>query len=185
MRNTPHTLIYPHSPLGCALWSMICALCSVLCALSSSSLLQVEHKRTNIERERPLAVQQYTALIAVNYAAREKGITRHENAAAALHKCPEIALVHVEVIVSSLSTLHSPPLSSPPSALCPLPSLLFLPLSSLLFKFSVFSPSIIPFVSPHHFSAFNNKTGQESWDCVCMDWDCWRLSVSIESPPHK
>lgn len=35
---------------------------------------QVEHRRTNIERTRPLAVQQYSSLIAVNYAAREKGM---------------------------------------------------------------------------------------------------------------
>jgi nucleotidyltransferase/DNA polymerase involved in DNA repair len=37
-------------------------------------------------------------LIAVNYAARGKGITRHMRVAEAKHKCPELVLVHVETI---------------------------------------------------------------------------------------
>ena len=39
-------------------------------------------------------VQQWNGLIAVNYPAREFGITRHESPAEALKKCPNIMLVH-------------------------------------------------------------------------------------------
>jgi hypothetical protein len=38
---------------------------------------QVEHRRLKIPSSQPLAVQQWEGLIAVNYAARAKGITRH------------------------------------------------------------------------------------------------------------
>jgi hypothetical protein len=38
---------------------------------------QVEHRRLKIPNSQPLAVQQWDGLIAVNYAARAKGITRH------------------------------------------------------------------------------------------------------------
>jgi DNA polymerase eta len=37
---------------------------------------QVEHVRLGIPLDKPLAVQQWQGLIAVNYAAREKGIKR-------------------------------------------------------------------------------------------------------------
>lgn len=38
---------------------------------------QVEQRRLNIPRDVPCAVQQWEGLIAVNYAARAAGITRH------------------------------------------------------------------------------------------------------------
>ncbi|CAM6096420.1 unnamed protein product [Calypogeia fissa] len=58
----------------------------------------VEQIRLGIPREKPLAVQQWRGLIAINYAARAAGITRHERADQALKKCPELILVHVETI---------------------------------------------------------------------------------------
>jgi DNA polymerase eta len=58
----------------------------------------VEQKRLNIPRDTPCAVQQWAGLIAVNYAAREKGVTRHMRVAEARAKCPDIVLVHVETI---------------------------------------------------------------------------------------
>ncbi len=59
---------------------------------------QVEHRRTGIAREEPLAVQQWEGLIAVNYAARARGISRHMNVKEAKKVCPELHCVHVEVI---------------------------------------------------------------------------------------
>eukprot|EP00850_Spirogloea_muscicola_P001163 SM000004S15033 [mRNA] locus=s4:919247:923447:+ [translate_table: standard] len=58
----------------------------------------VEQVRLGIPLEQPLAVQQWEGLIAINYAARARGVTRHERAPEALRKCPELHLVHVEVI---------------------------------------------------------------------------------------
>lgn len=59
---------------------------------------QVEHVRVGIPRDEPLAVQQWDGLIAVNYAARAKGVTRHMRVAEAKMKCPELHCVHVEVL---------------------------------------------------------------------------------------
>ena len=59
---------------------------------------QVEHNRLGISRDAPLAVVQWEGLIAVNYAARAAGITRHDRATTALQKCPQIRLAHVEYI---------------------------------------------------------------------------------------
>ena len=53
---------------------------------------QVEHVRMSIPREEPLAVQQWDGLIAVNYAARARGITRHMRVAEAKAKCPALHL---------------------------------------------------------------------------------------------
>ncbi|MCO5562883.1 hypothetical protein L7F22_016519 [Adiantum nelumboides] len=58
----------------------------------------VEHARLGIPPEKPLAVQQWEGLIAVNYAARAAGIVRHDRVADALRKCPDLQLVHVETI---------------------------------------------------------------------------------------
>ena len=44
-------------------------------------------------------------LIAVNYAARDKGITRHMRVAEAKAKCPELTLVHVETIGRTVTPL--------------------------------------------------------------------------------
>jgi len=43
-------------------------------------------------------VQQWEGLIAVNYAARAAGITRHMKAPEALVKCPGLQLVHVQTL---------------------------------------------------------------------------------------
>lgn len=59
---------------------------------------QVEHKRLGIGWDEPLAVQQWGGLIAVNYAARKRGIGRFMTAEDAKKACPEIHLVHVELI---------------------------------------------------------------------------------------
>uniref|UniRef100_A0A7S4K9V7 DNA polymerase eta n=1 Tax=Guillardia theta TaxID=55529 RepID=A0A7S4K9V7_GUITH len=59
---------------------------------------QVEHRRTGISREEPLAVQQWEGLIAVNYPARARGITRHMRVEEAKKICPDLHLVHVEIV---------------------------------------------------------------------------------------
>ncbi|KAJ1670442.1 N-acetyltransferase eso1 [Spiromyces aspiralis] len=56
---------------------------------------QVEQLRLGVPADQPLAVLQWNGLIAVNYAARAKGVSRHDTAAEARAKCPEIRLVHV------------------------------------------------------------------------------------------
>ena len=58
----------------------------------------MEHKRLDIPRDVPLAVQQWDGLIAVNYAARASGVTRHMRAGEALKACPGLRLVHVKTI---------------------------------------------------------------------------------------
>jgi DNA polymerase eta len=63
-----------------------------------SFLSQVEQVRLGIPRDVPVAVQQWEGLIAVNYAARAKGITRHMRVGEAKLKCPELVAVHVETI---------------------------------------------------------------------------------------
>eukprot|EP00887_Chlorella_sp_A99_P005175 scaffold1.g5175.t1 len=59
---------------------------------------QVEARRLGIPREQPLAVQQWEGLIAVNYAARARGVTRHMRVGEARKLCPELVLAHVETI---------------------------------------------------------------------------------------
>lgn len=61
---------------------------------------QVEHKRLGIPREEPLAVQQWDSVIAVNYAARASpySIKRGMKAEECKRRCPEIHLIHVELI---------------------------------------------------------------------------------------
>ncbi|KAG8890757.1 DNA-directed DNA polymerase eta rad30 [Tulasnella sp. 332] len=55
---------------------------------------QAECVRLKLDPDVPLAVQQWQALIAVNYPARTYGITRMETAAQAKKKCPNLVLVH-------------------------------------------------------------------------------------------
>lgn len=54
----------------------------------------MEMARIGWDPAKPLAVQQWQGLIAINYAARAYGITRHESPADALKKCPHLKLVH-------------------------------------------------------------------------------------------
>ncbi|KAH9820691.1 hypothetical protein DFH28DRAFT_1121029 [Melampsora americana] len=56
---------------------------------------QFEQVRLKIPAEKPLAVQQWRGLIAVNYPARAFGITRHLPFDEALKKCPDLICVHV------------------------------------------------------------------------------------------
>ena len=58
----------------------------------------MEQKRLGIPREVPVAVQQWQGLIAINYAARARGITRHMRVQEALARCPELQCVHVQTI---------------------------------------------------------------------------------------
>jgi nucleotidyltransferase/DNA polymerase involved in DNA repair len=59
---------------------------------------QVEMIRLGIDPQRPMAVQQWANLIAVNYPARAAGIARGATAKDALKLCPELMLVHVETL---------------------------------------------------------------------------------------
>ncbi|MEW5311791.1 MAG: hypothetical protein WDW38_003477 [Sanguina aurantia] len=59
---------------------------------------QVEQKRLGIVRDVPVAVQQWEGLIAVNYAARAKGVTRFMRLNDAKRACPDLILVHVQTI---------------------------------------------------------------------------------------
>ena len=57
---------------------------------------QVEAKRLGIDPSTPLAVQQWSGLIAVNYPARRLGVKRHLTVAEAKRLVPELVCVHVE-----------------------------------------------------------------------------------------
>ncbi|KAK1047435.1 DNA-directed DNA polymerase eta rad30 [Friedmanniomyces endolithicus] len=56
---------------------------------------QCETVRLGIDPTKPLAVQQWQGLIAINYPARAFGLTRHVTIAEAKEKCPEIICQHV------------------------------------------------------------------------------------------
>lgn len=56
---------------------------------------QVESVRLGLSPSLPLAVQQWDKVIAVNYAARAAGVTRHSSYAECFRTCQELLLVHV------------------------------------------------------------------------------------------
>ncbi|KAH8838479.1 hypothetical protein MCOR27_008466 [Pyricularia oryzae] len=56
---------------------------------------QCEMVRLGVDEDRPLAVQQWQGLIAVNYPARKFGISRHCTIDDALKLCPELQVQHV------------------------------------------------------------------------------------------
>ena len=60
----------------------------------------VERERLQIPSDQPLAVQQWSGLIAVDYTARTFGITRGMSAEEAQRLCPNLKLVHVELLGS-------------------------------------------------------------------------------------
>jgi hypothetical protein len=60
---------------------------------------QVESKRHGIKDEEPMGVLQWKSLIALNYAAKARGIKRQMTATEALGLCSELKLVHVGTIV--------------------------------------------------------------------------------------
>lgn len=59
----------------------------------------------------PIAVQQWQGLIAVNYPARDAGVSRFESIPEALKKCPDLHLVHVATYAhgSNKADYHSDP----------------------------------------------------------------------------
>ncbi|CEP12185.1 hypothetical protein [Parasitella parasitica] len=57
--------------------------------------IDLEQVRLGIPFDTPAAVQQWHGLIAVNYAARDKGIKKMTNVTEAKKLCPEIQLLHV------------------------------------------------------------------------------------------
>jgi nucleotidyltransferase/DNA polymerase involved in DNA repair len=67
---------------------------------------QCEEKRLGVGPETPLAVQQWGALIAMNYAAKRAGISRMMSAVDAKKACPSLVLAHVETIDAS-GEVHS------------------------------------------------------------------------------
>ena len=73
----------------------------------------MEQLRLNIPRETPCAVQQWEGLIAVNYAARAAGITRHMKAPEALVKCPGLRLVHVQTLGGGVPDAEGGPTPHP------------------------------------------------------------------------
>ncbi|KAH8712283.1 hypothetical protein GQ44DRAFT_713668 [Phaeosphaeriaceae sp. PMI808] len=56
---------------------------------------QCEMARLGIPASKPLAVQQWQGLIAINYAARDFGLSRHVTSTEALKLCPELIMQHV------------------------------------------------------------------------------------------
>jgi DNA polymerase eta len=56
---------------------------------------QCETIRLGIDPSKPLAVQQWQGLIAINYPAREFGLSRHVTSTEALKQCPDLILQHV------------------------------------------------------------------------------------------
>ena len=56
---------------------------------------QCETVRLGIDPSKPLAVQQWQGLIAINYPAREFGLSRHVPITEAKEKCPELICQHV------------------------------------------------------------------------------------------
>eukprot|EP01083_Nonionella_stella_P290282 987756_1 len=58
----------------------------------------VERKRLDIDPATPLVVQQWTALIAVNYVARKFGVKRGDSIKDARAKCKSLRFAHVDVI---------------------------------------------------------------------------------------
>ncbi|KAF9736828.1 hypothetical protein PMIN06_012824 [Paraphaeosphaeria minitans] len=56
---------------------------------------QCETVRLGLDPSKPLAVQQWQGLIAINYPARAFGLSRHVTSAEALKACPELMLQHV------------------------------------------------------------------------------------------
>jgi DNA polymerase eta len=56
---------------------------------------QCETVRLGLDPTKPLAVQQWQGLIAINYPAREYGLSRHVTSTEALKVCPDLIMQHV------------------------------------------------------------------------------------------
>eukprot|EP00043_Microstomoeca_roanoka_P018891 m.206278 g.206278 ORF g.206278 m.206278 type:complete len:183 (-) comp16904_c1_seq7:47-595(-) len=64
---------------------------------------QVEHHRHPELDGRPLAVQQWSGLIAIDYACKAAGVTRFMNMEEAKRICPDIQFVHVDIVHDKVS----------------------------------------------------------------------------------
>lgn len=69
--------------------------------------MQVEQRRLGLSPDIPIAVQQWDGLIAINYAAKGRGVTRHMRVFEAKKICPELRCVHVQTIGRCF--MHSAP----------------------------------------------------------------------------
>lgn len=67
---------------------------------------QVEQRRLGLSADIPLAVQQWEGIIAINYAAKGRGVTRHMRVAEARAKCPELRCVHVQTLGARMEAMH-------------------------------------------------------------------------------
>ena len=56
---------------------------------------QVEMKKHNLDQTKPMAVQQWNSIIALNYPAKTMGVKRSMTVYEALSACQELTLVHV------------------------------------------------------------------------------------------
>lgn len=56
---------------------------------------QVEMKRHNLDVNKPMAVQQWNSIIALNYAAKRAGVRRSMTVYEGLCACNDLTLVHV------------------------------------------------------------------------------------------
>eukprot|EP00474_Spongospora_subterranea_P002347 CRZ02805.1 hypothetical protein [Spongospora subterranea] len=79
---------------------------------------QVEQNRLSVSRDIPLAVRQWDGLVAVNYAARARGLgSRHfsgpDSLINVLKQCPELVLVHTDTMDSSGETTSYLPNARP------------------------------------------------------------------------
>ena len=59
---------------------------------------QVEMKKHGIDPSIPVGIQQWTAIIAMNYAAKGAGVNRTMNVYEALEVCPECIFVHISTV---------------------------------------------------------------------------------------
>ena len=67
---------------------------------------QVEMKKHAISWDKPMAVQQWNALIALNYAAKGRGVHRGMTAYEALAVVPDLILVHVSTFAVIGEEVH-------------------------------------------------------------------------------
>jgi hypothetical protein len=89
--------------------------------------VQVEQQRLGIPADVPTAVQQWEGLIAISYAARARGVTRHMRVAEAKRLCPELRLVHVQTVggqhgntgAAGDAAEHAPPAAAAAAAAAP------------------------------------------------------------------
>jgi DNA polymerase eta len=71
----------------------------IICIDMDAYYAQAEARRLKLDNSLPLAVKQWTVLIAVNYAARARGVIKNFTLAKdAKNICPEIILPHVDTI---------------------------------------------------------------------------------------